>query len=62
MTALLKFEKGKKVFESIFKDGGDLFKQMMKMEGDILLVSEEGQRLTKGKIPSKVSGSFPWIE
>jgi len=62
MTALLKFEKGKKVFESIFKDGGDLFKEMMQMEGNVLLVSSDGKRLTKGNIPKKVKGSFSWIK
>ena len=61
MTALLKFKNGKKIFESINIDGGDLFKEMMKLKGDILLVSQEGQRITKGNIPLKINGSFSWI-
>lgn len=62
-VALLKFEKGIKVMESVFIDGGDLFKQMMRENGNFLLISEDGERrMTKGNIPLKVKGSFSWIK
>ena len=62
MMALLKFEDGKKVFESIQRDGGDLFKEMLNETGNILLVSNDGKRITKGNIPKVVKGSFAWIK
>ena len=61
MTALLKFVEGKKILESIHRDGGDLFKEMMETTGNVLLVSQDGRRMTKGDIPDNVKGSFPWI-
>ena len=62
MIALLKFEDGKKVFESIQRDGGNLFKEMINEKGNVLLVSTDGKRITKGNIPKIVKGSLSWIK
>lgn len=60
MTALIIFENEKKISESIYKDSGYLFKKMTEATS-ALLVSKDGKRMTKGKIPKKFKSSFSWI-
>ena len=68
MTALLSFqENGKKISEGLFLDKTEnlkkeIFKEMVNMTGNVLLVSSDGKRMTKGKIPKFIKGSLSWIK